>query len=208
MTLYNIAKASEELQARDSKINKLQTEIAKLNKENQNILSISIQLKQDSTVAMKSIGTLQQENLQLKQENLKVKESIDTFEQDKKAALAAQKERHINRHNQILNKVSERFADKLNVSLKPLQEQILLISTENENLRKKLSLLEKERNFFVCEYMQHKDQPAVHSSLKGVQQAPIDLSSSNGEFFTTFPSLVQYLDRLKMLREAGGLQPH
>ena len=94
------------------------------------------------------------------------------------------------------------------VSLKPSQEKILSISTENGNLKKNVSLLEKERNFFKSESIRLKDQPAVRSSLKGVQLEPIDLSSSNGESSTTLPSLVPYLDTLRMLREAGGLQPH
>ena len=64
----------------------------------------------------------------------------------------------------------------MNGSIKPLQEEITLISTENENLKKKVSLLAKERNFFDRENRRLKDQPAVLVSLKGVQLKPIDLS--------------------------------
>ena len=132
-----------------------------------------------------------------------MKESVDSFDHDKKASLAAQKLHYIERHKQILDKLTERFADKLTVSLKPLQEKNHLISTENEILKKKVSLLQKERNFFESENIRLKDQPAVRVSLKGVQLEPIDLSRTTKKSSTTLPSLVPYMDRLKMIREAG-----
>ena len=72
-----------------------------------------------------------------------------------------------------------------------------------DNLKKKFSLLQHERNSLETENKRLRDQPAVPRSLKDVQLQPVDLSTNRG----TLPSLVPYLETLKKLRQAGGLEP-
>ena len=87
--------------------------------------------------------------------------------------------------------------------MKPLEKKIANLCSENEQLKTKVSLLQHERNFYISENKSLKDQPAVPRSLKDVQREPIDLTTHGG----TLPSLVPYLETLKKLRKAGGLQP-
>ena len=48
------------------------------------------------------------------------------------------------------------------------------------NLKKKLSLLEREQQFFETNNTRLKDQPAMFSSSKGVQKEPMDRTSKEG----------------------------
>ena len=121
-------------------------------------------------------------------------------DQYKTKSLATQKDRHVLRHEQVIAKLTERFDFKLADNLKSLENKIQSTLKENENLKKKVSLLERERHFLEAE----KKRPAVFSSLKVIQKEPMDLSSKE----ETLPQLLPYLDKLRMLCEAGGLQPH
>ena len=138
------------------------SEIVELKQEN-------IQLKQENIVATKSIDTLQKENIQLKQD-IQNKESVVTFEKDKIEALAAQREHYIDKHEQIIVKLRDRFSIKLGDIVKPLEDTIDSISRENRNLTKKISLLESERQFYKTETRRSLD-------LKGAQKEPMNLSS-------------------------------
>ena len=77
------------------------------------------------------------ENNQLIKENLSLKELNATLDRDNIAALIDQKQHYIDRHELIIVKLKERFSTKFNDVLKSLHENITLISTENENLKKK-----------------------------------------------------------------------
>ena len=111
------------------------------------------------------------------------KQYISAFDQEKTSSLAAQKERYTQRHETILAKLAK-------------------CSEENEKLKKKLSLTEKERDFLDNENKSLRFLPAVHSSLKGVQLEPMDLrKNTDGD---PLPNV--YLEKLNKLRKAGGLQ--
>ena len=199
MTIYNIGKSCLELQAKNTKIELLEQENAKASQE---VRAKDIKIQS----FYKEITKLSQDK-----EDLQINSSHDV-----ENALQSQKDNLNEKHKIILQNYSERIKvkyketfDKAAIfyeseirSLKCLQEKIDFLSTENEHLKKKVSLLQHE-NFLITENSRLKDQLSVSRSLKDVQREPVDLSLK-GE---TLPSLVPYLDTLQKLRQAGGLKP-
>ena len=137
-------------------------------------------VKLDNITIERKYNNLKQENNRQKNEILDIRKSNPNSQQDKLESLAAQKAHYIARHEQILYKLKERFELKLTDIVKPLEDQIKSISRERDDLKKKMSLLERERQFFESENKRLNDRPALSSSLKGVQKEPMDLTSKEG----------------------------
>ena len=103
----------------------------------------------------KDYSNLIQENNILKKENDLTKHSISRFEQDREFSLASQKAHYEN----ILTKVSSNYSNKTTEFTNSLRDQITSLSTENEQARKKIVLLEHEKKFYVDENKRMKEQP-------------------------------------------------
>ena len=162
--------------------------LEKQTKENIIIKEENLQHFNENTILKREISILEVDNTNLNQENANlerkfnklqqeklciIEKSNATLEQDKNTSLAAQKERYVARHDQIILKLTERYQLILADSVKPLEDKIQSISRENQTLKKKVSLFEREQHLFETE----KKRPAVSFSLKGVQKEPMDLSS-------------------------------
>ena len=66
-------------------------------------------LKQENINLVRKNNAFQHENNRLKFETLNIEKLSGTFEEERDKALAAQKDRHVVRHEQVFAKLSDRF---------------------------------------------------------------------------------------------------